>query len=210
MIDFTGVYLQAITHSSYVKEYGGKHNEVLEFSGDAVLQLCVSDLLLELYPDSREGDLTRMRHQLVNNETLAEIAIGLDLGSILRLGKGEEASGGRTREKTLANVVEALLGALYVEQGLEAAQFVIRSQLSDKAKQMATYIPAKQRLHEWTQQRYNQVPLYQLVKEFGPAHQRSFVMGVSIDGKVLATGVGHSKKKASILAAEQAVQRLQI
>jgi len=210
VIVFRGRYLEAITHSSYVKEHSGRDNELLEFSGDAVLQLCVSDMLLELFPDSREGDLTRMRHQLVNNQVLAQIGRDLQLGQIIRLGKGELSSGGRSREKNLANAVEALLGALYAEQGLEAVRHVVWAQLQEKAQGLFSYIPAKQRVHEWSQKRYHKVPVYQIIEELGPAHNRSFVVAVFIDDEKIATGAGPSKKKASIAAAEEAAKQLKI
>ena len=117
------VYIEALTHSSYVKEHPeqGNHNEVLEFIGDAVLQLCITDVLVELYPNHREGDLTRMRHQLVDTKTLAALARELNLGEHIRLGLGEDRDGGRQKDRILANVVEALLGALYRLKGLSRA-----------------------------------------------------------------------------------------
>ena len=147
------LYLEALTHSSYVKENPkeGRHNEVLEFIGDAVLQLCITNLLVELYPNHREGDLTRMRHQLVDTKTLAEIARSLDLGEQIRLGLGEERDGGRDKDRILANTVEALLGAIYRLEGLEMCQQVVHHHFSEKAKQVRDAVPPKQRLMEWCQ-----------------------------------------------------------
>jgi ribonuclease III len=210
VIGFKGKYLTAITHSSYAKEHGCEDNELLEFIGDSVLQLCVSDLLLELYPEFSEGELTRLRHQLVDNETLASIARKLSIDTILRLGKGEEVTGGRKKTKNLANTFEALLGAIYQECGLSAVYKVVQAQMIQKAIEIKMQIPAKQRLQEWVQKEYHQVPIYTFVTEKGPAHQRSFVFSVSVQDTVICTGEGASKKKACIRAAEIAVEILDI
>ena len=132
------VYLEALTHSSYIKEHPeeGAHNEVLEFIGDAVLQLCVTTVLVELYPNFREGDLTRMRHQLVDTKTLAELARDLKLGDHIRLGVGEERDGGRDKDRILANTMEALLGAVYRLDGLDRCQQIVHHHFSEKAKQI--------------------------------------------------------------------------
>lgn len=204
------VYLEALTHSSYIKEHPeeGAHNEVLEFIGDAVLQLCVTSVLVELYPTHREGDLTRMRHQLVDTKTLAEIARGLNLGAYIRLGLGEERDGGRDKDRILANTVEALLGAMYRVKGLDMCQEVVRHHFSEKAKQIRDAVPPKQRLMEWCQQTYKTTPEYRIVDTTGPAHRRVFSIGVWVDGDQLAIGSGTSKKGATIAAAVAAVKRL--
>jgi len=207
---FTGIYLQAITHSSYTKENGGSNNEVLEFFGDAVLQLCVSDLLGDLFPDANEGELSQMRHLLVDNGTLADIGNRLNLGSVLRLGKGELLSGGQYRERNIANAVEALLGATYKDQGLEAARLIVFSQMIEKAKTLRNYTPPKQRLHEWCQKIHHQVPEYVLLEQRGAAHKQLFVMSVLVQEKEISRGQGTSKKRAMISAAESAVKVLGI
>ncbi len=204
------VYLEALTHSSYVKENPkvGRHNEVLEFIGDAVLQLCITNLLVELYPNHREGDLTRMRHQLVDTKTLAEIARSLDLGEQIRLGLGEERDGGRDKDRILANTVEALLGSTYRLEGLDMCQQVVQHHFSEKAKQVRDAVPPKQRLMEWCQRKYKKTPEYRVVDTAGPAHQRVFSIGVWVNDSQLAIGSGTSKKEATIAAAVAAVKRL--
>ena len=204
------IFVEALTHSSYVKEHpeGGGHNEVLEFIGDAVLQLCMTDVLVELYPNHREGDLTRMRNQLVDTKTLAELARELNLGQHIRLGLGEDRDGGRQKDKILANVVEALLGALYRVDGLSACQKVIRYHFIDKARHVLDLVPPKQRLMEWCQKLYKTTPVYKVVDTTGPPHQRIFSIGVWINGEQLAIGSGKSKKEATIEAAVAAVKRL--
>lgn len=204
------LYIVALTHSSYVKEHpeDGDHNEVLEFIGDAVLQLCVTDVLVALYPNSREGDLTRMRHQLVDTKTLAELARTLNLGKHIRLGLGEDRDGGRDKDRILANTVEALLGALYRLEGLTACQQTVRYHFLDKAKAIADFVPPKQRLMEWCQRRYKTTPRYDVVDTSGPAHQRVFSIAVWVNGEQLAIGSGGSKKEATNAAAVEAVKRL--
>ena len=210
MLVLKGVLLQAVTHSSYVKEHGGAHNELLEFSGDAVLQLCVSDLLLKMYPKHTEGQLTRMRHQLVDSVTLAEISRKLQLGCLLRLGKGEIRDGARDRDRMLANLFEALLGAVYQLYGLEVCQAIVQKQFSQKARDIADKVPDKQVLMEWCQKQYKTVPTYVLLREDGEAHDRIFTMQVWIQGSVVGEGTGTSKKEAQIAAAEDALHRLQL
>ena len=204
------VYIEALTHSSYVKEHPeqGNHNEVLEFIGDAVLQLCITDVLVELYPNHREGDLTRMRHQLVDTKTLAALARELNLGEHIRLGLGEDRDGGRQKDRILANVVEALLGALYRLKGLSACQQTIRHHFLEKARYVSDLVPPKQRLMEWCQKQYKTTPVYNVVGTTGPSHKRVFSIGVWINGEQLATGSGTSKKEATIDAAVAAVKRL--
>ncbi len=161
-----------------------------------------------MFPNCDEGRLTQLRHQLVNNETLAGISKALGLGSVLRLGRGEEASGGRNRDKNLANSFEALLGALYRDQGYSAVMFVVQCQFAKKAISHVDRKPEKQILHEWAQKTHGVVPLYSLVEERGLAHELSFVMSVTVDGQAVAVGTGNSKKKASKEAAKRAVVKL--
>ena len=205
---FTGLYLQAVTHPSYVKENGGAHNEILEFLGDSVLQLCISDLLLDLYPEASEGELTQMRHQLVNNETLAKVARWLQIGRALRLGKGELRSGGRDKDGNLANAMEALLGALYQNVGLPSVRTVIDAHWKDLAKAARHHVPAKRVLHEWAQKNFQEVPRYEIISTEGAEHNLTFVMKLCVNGQQVAIGRGPSKKKASIAAAEAAVIQL--
>lgn len=204
------LFLESLTHSSYIKEnpQAGNHNERLEFLGDAVLQLCVTDLLCSLFPECREGDLTRMRHLLVDTDTLAEIAVELDLGSKLRLGLGEEKDGGRQKAKMLANTVEAILGALYQLKGLEQCQRIIQHHFTERAQRIRYYTPPKQILMEWCQQTYKTTPVYRLVETQGPSHNPTFCIGVWINDEHIASGSGSSKKVGTIQAAVAAVKRL--
>lgn len=212
---FIGRYKEAITHTSFVFEQkkGCKepHNERLEFLGDSVLQLCVSELLCREFPKFSEGQMTRIRHQLVDNGTLAQISKSLDLGVVLRLGKGEERGGARTRERMLANVFEALLGAIYLELGLDACQGIIDAHFTQIAKNIAYQVPAKQVLMEWSQKMYGgQVPKYQSLGHRGKDHERIFIFGVWVNGEMVTQGEGRSKKQAQIAAAEKAVEILKL
>ena len=206
------LFLESLTHSSYIKDnpQAGNHNERLEFLGDAVLQLCVTDLLCSLFPECREGDLTRMRHLLVDTDTLVEIAIELDLGSKMRLGLGEEKDGGRQKPKMLANTVEAILGALYQLEGLEPCQRVIQHHFTERARRIRHYTPPKQILMEWCQQTYKTTPVYRLVEKQGPSHNPTFCIGVWINDEHIASGFGASKKVGTIQAAVAAVKRLSL
>lgn len=197
----------ALTHSSYVKENpdAGSNNEILEFIGDAVLQLCVTDLLVELFPEMTEGDLTRVRHQLVDTVTLASIARDLQLGSMIRLGLGEEQTGGRDRNRMLANVFEAILGALYRHFDLETCKEVINKQFKQRAMDVQTFVPPKQFLMEWCQKKYQDTPVYKEIERKGPSHSLTFTIGVWINGQLVAQGDGKSKKSAQMSAASNAV-----
>jgi len=203
------LYIQACTHRSFSREYNGKHNERLEFIGDSVLQLLVTELLLSQFPEESEGSLSQMRHKLVNNQFLAEAARNLKLGALIRLGKGEERTGGRDRDRILANTFEACLGAVYLDKGLEQARKIvyhhIKPALMDSMKKSD-----KQRLHEWCQQTYHMAPIYKELKRWGPAHQLRFRVVVVINHKNIAEGEGFSFKKATRQAAETAIQKLGI
>jgi ribonuclease III len=198
----------ALTHRSVGE---GAHNETLEFLGDAVLSLAISDLLMRQFPTAREGDLSKMRASLVNAERLAAKARGVDLGRWLRLGKGEERSGGREKEKILSAAYEALLGAIYVDGGYEAARGVVEQQFADELEPEVT-VPGhrdyKTRLQELTQRRFRATPVYALASERGPDHDKEFVVELSVEGRVVGKGVGRSKKLAEQAAAMEALASL--
>lgn len=206
---------QAFTHSSYVNEQRSpnqKDNERLEYLGDAVLELTISEFLFETYPDRTEGELTKLRAAIVCEPSLVSFAERLDFGSYVFLGKGEELTGGRTRPALLADVFEAFIGALYLDQGLDAVRAFLRKHvfpyLADDAKlQAADY---KTQLQEYTQQRGMGALEYRIVDERGPAHEREFVSEVSMDGTVLGKGSGRSKKEAEQQAAAQALAKLNV
>jgi ribonuclease III len=198
----------AVTHRSFSLEV--PNNETLEFLGDAVLALAMADLLMRRFPAAREGDLSKLRAGLVNAETLAQKARALDLGRWLRLGKGEEKSGGRDKESILAAVYEALLGAVYLDAGYEAARRLVETHFaadltSEAAAGLRDY---KTRLQELTQRLFRATPVYQLVEESGPDHAKRFVSELSIGGQPYGRGVGHSKKTAEQAAAMEALDLL--
>lgn len=195
----------ALTHRSYGID--AANNETLEFLGDAVLALAVSDLLMERFPMAREGDLSKLRASLVNAETLASKARSMDLGRWLRVGKGEEKSGGRDKERLLASGYEAVLGAVYLDAGYEAARRVIAAHfaadLVDDA--IASLRDWKTQLQEATQRLYRETPVYTLAAEIGPDHDKRFVVEIAIGGRTYASGEGRSKKLAEQAAARAAL-----
>lgn len=198
----------ALTHRSVGD---ARHNETLEFLGDAVLSLAISDLLMRAFPDAREGDLSKMRASLVNAERLAEKARVVELGRWLRLGRGEERTGGRDKEKILAAGYEALLGAVYLDGGYEAGRRVVDAHFADDLLRDVA-VPGhrdyKTRLQELTQRLYRETPVYTLTAERGPDHEKEFVIELTVGGKVLGRGVGRSKKLAEQAAAMEALAAL--
>lgn len=205
--------LRALTHSSwtYENESACTHNERLEFLGDAVVDLAVSHYAMELLPEAREGELSRVRAVAVNTKSLAEVARGLGLGELLRLSRGEDQTGGRTKPSLLANVFEAVIGAIYLDGGLQPADEVIRSLLGStvvEATQQSHRDP-KTRLQEWTQARNGRAPTYEVLRTEGPDHAKVFAVAVIVDGRELARGEGRSKKEAQQRAAEQALDSIE-
>lgn len=198
----------ALTHRSFAPDV--PNNETLEFLGDAVLGLAVSDLLMQRFPEAREGELSKMRAALVNAEVLAGKARDLDLGACLRVGKGEEKSGGREKESILAAAYEAVLGAVYVDGGYEAGRRVVEASFAaDVGSQLAASLrDYKTQLQEVTQRLFRETPLYTLVEETGPDHEKRFVSEITITGRSYGRGVGHSKKTAEQEAAMGALAAL--
>jgi ribonuclease-3 len=201
---------EAFRHSSYVNELGDasvRDNERLEFLGDAVLDLAVSHILMEIFQESKEGDLSKFRASVVNERGLSQVAKELGLGEFLLLGKGEELSGGREKPSILANTVEALLGALYLDAGFTKTKEIIHKLFSpyidqlDSGGGMDDY---KSLLQEFTQETFKSRPEYVLVDESGPAHAKNFRVAVRVDGDVVAEGLGRSKKEAEQKAAKEA------
>jgi ribonuclease-3 len=199
---------QAVTHKSAEQELNLPANERLEFLGDAVLGLAVATHLYRRFPELPEGDLTKMKAVAVSEPILAEIGQGLDLGSHLILSKGEEQSGGRTRASILADCLEAVLAAIYLDRGLTAARRVILGLLADKllAIERAEHeLDHKTVLQEKIQERHRTPPTYRMVEESGPDHDRTFVAEVRVGSQVLGRGVGKSKKQAEQAAAKAAL-----
>jgi len=206
---------QAFTHASYVNEHRfGQHqdNERLEFLGDAVLELTVSEFLFEAHPNRPEGELTKLRAAIVCEPSLVKFAEALQFGQYVLLGKGEELTGGRMRPALLADVFESFIGALYLDQGLEVVRSFLTkyvfSQVSQDGKMQINDF--KTRLQEFTQQHNMGLLEYRIVEERGPAHEREFVSEVHMGDECLGRGTGRSKKEAEQQAAAQALERIVI
>ncbi|UUZ95761.1 ribonuclease III [Paenibacillus sp. P25] len=206
---------QAFTHSSYVNEHrvgSYKDNERLEFLGDAVLELTVSEYLFQKYPDRTEGELTKLRASIVCEPSLVGFAEQLDFGSYVLLGKGEELTGGRTRPALLADVFESFIGALYLDQGLDVVQGFLRRSMFPFLPQQGKLLTAdyKTLLQEHIQQ-HSMGPLeYRIVDEKGPAHEREFVAEVHLQDQLLGRGSGRSKKEAEQQAVAEALVTLKV
>jgi ribonuclease-3 len=202
---------EALTHRTFVNESGGgKDNQRLEFFGDAVLDFLLSDLLLVRFPGSREGELTRIRAALVDEASLASLAIGLDLGSSLRLGRGEEKGGGREKRSLLADAFEALLAALYLDGGIEEARRVVHEHFaallaSGDGLSMRDF---KTDLQERARLERGELPRYQLKKASGPEHDRRFTVEIYLGAELMGEGAGRTKKEAEQAAARAASARL--
>lgn len=203
----------SLVHSSFAFERldDGRHNETLEFLGDAVLDLTVGFILFTRFPEMREGKLTRIRSALVNEGGLAERAREIDLGSHLLLGKGESASHGRDKSSILSGAYEALVGAIFLDGGYETALAFVRRFFEphiNRHQERLVSVDAKSALQELLQERYNEGPEYVLVDEEGPAHARLFSIAVQFQGEELGTGMASSKKEAEQQAARVALGHL--
>ena len=202
----------ALAHSSYANERWHdslKSNERLEFLGDSILGMVVAEYLYRNFPDRLEGDLTRMRADMVCERSLALIAERIGLGKHLLLGNGEEASGGRTRDSILADAVESVLAACFLDGGMEPARnFINTFVLTDVPVRKLRNADYKTALQELVQQKKNQILSYRLVEESGPDHDKHFVVQVSLNGTVVGTGAGKSKKRAEQDAAHAAIEHL--
>ena len=204
----------ALTHSSYANERWHNSllsNERLEFLGDAILGMTVAKYLYQTFPDRPEGELTRMRADMVCEQTLAKVAARIELGKHLLLGNGEEQGGGRTRNSILADAVESVIAASYLDGGMEAAQkFIEQFILVEVPVKQLHNADYKTALQELVQQKKNQVLSYTLVGESGPDHDKQFDVEVKLNGKVVGTGSGSSKKRAEQAAAHAALEKLSV
>jgi ribonuclease-3 len=205
----------ALTHSSYANEHKlGKfeYNERLEFLGDAVLEFFVSRYIFEKFPQMPEGELTKLRASAVCEDTLAKKAHQIMLGRFLRLGKGEELTGGRERESVLADAFEAVIGAVLIDGGISAAEKYVLNLMTDEIEALKNsfmYMDFKTRLQEIVQ-KSSKLPLkYTIVSESGPDHGKVFEAEVLHDGVVLGCGTGHSKKEAEQEAAKAAISKIE-
>lgn len=213
-LPFTDFFLlsRALTHRSYLNEHFDalEDNERLEFLGDAVLDFIVAAWLYNRYPEMAEGDLTRLRSALVYTEQLAEFARAINLGNVIRLGRGESNGRGNDRTALLCDTFEAVVGALYLDAGLHAVEifiFPLLEQTADDILLNNKYEDPKSLLQEWAQSQGYPSPQYQTKDVTGPEHLREFAVEVLINGDVLGFGSGHSKQMATKAAAQDALQK---
>jgi ribonuclease III len=204
----------ALTHRSFVNEniiLPCKDNERLEFLGDAVLELTVSAMLMKKFPDCAEGELSKLRASVVNEQPLAKLARCFRIGEFLRLGKGEEASGGRTKPSLLANAFESIVAAMFLDGGFDrTAAFIegLFEPLIEAGGAAAVYTDYKTAAQEICQNLFRELPRYLLLSETGPDHEKRFETSLVIGERVIATGMGKSKKEAEQKAAKMALETL--
>lgn len=209
-----GLLDNALTHRSFVNENGGlpcKDNERLEFLGDAVLELTVSDMLMKKFPGYAEGELSKLRASVVNEQPLAELARRFRIGEFLLLGRGEEASGGRMKPSLLANAFESLVAAMFIDGGFDrAAAFTGRlfEPLIETGAADAIYRDYKTAAQEICQNLFQELPRYAIIEETGPDHDKRFAMSLIIGERIIATGTGKNKKEAEQQAAKMALEAL--
>jgi ribonuclease-3 len=207
---------EALTHTSHVNELKEKSlpdNERLEFLGDAVLALIVSEQVASACPDSTEGTLSKLRARLVSETSLARAARRLELGKLIRLGRGEELTQGRDKDSILANALEAVLAAMYRDGGLEAARAFALKAFAQELREATSNsgLPSddyKTQLQEWCQREHDSTPQYVTTKESGPDHQKQFDVQVLVQGKIVGHGTGRSKKEAEQAAAHEALEHV--
>ncbi len=203
---------QAFVHKSYLNEnknFELKDNERLEFLGDAVLELVVTEYLYNNYPNP-EGELTNWRSALVKGQTLSEVADNLSFNDYLFLSRGEAKGNGRARQIILANVFEAVIGAIYKDQGYEAAKKFINKNILDRLEKVLKeelHVDPKSRFQEITQEKLGVTPRYEVLEESGPDHDKYFLVGVFLNGKIYGKGSGSSKQQAAIEAAQDALNK---
>jgi ribonuclease-3 len=207
-----GLLERALTHRSYANEHRlSEHNERLEFLGDSVLNLIVSERLMENRPRSPEGELSRLRAAVVSEPSLAEAARAIGLGEFLLLGRGEEQTGGRSKDSLLADCLEALVASLYLDGGIEhAAAFIDRSfrDIFERVGGVGGTSDFKTEFQERCQELLKTLPDYRVVSESGPDHRKQFEVELTVQGRVLGRGAGKSKKEAEQRAAKEALEKL--
>lgn len=206
---------RALTHKSFANEQrltSLSQNERDEFLGDAVLELAISHLLMEAFPEAPEGELSKLRAAVVNETSLAELARALKVGEFLYLGKGEEQCQGRNKDSLLSDAFEAVLGAVYLDAGFAPAFKVVKRQfgpLIRRATQQDIIRDYKTRLQEESQTRFQAVPRYELISENGPDHDKTFSITILIKNQPYGSGSGKSKKQAEQMAAREALEKLE-
>lgn len=201
------------THRSYLNENKEvqQSNERLEFLGDSILSFIVSSHIYSQHPNIKEGDLTRLRSVLTNTQTLYLVADSLGLGNLLTMSKGEEDGGGRTNKTILANTYEAVVGGLYLDQGIDAARAFITQTILDNANEFVGtqgLKDAKSMLQEYMQEKFKVSPDYKILEEQGPDHDKNYTSGVFLNGELIAKGIGHSKQEAEKDAAQKAMEAM--
>ncbi len=205
--------VEALTHRSYLNEYPKwrlPHNERLEYLGDAVLELIVSEALFRKFPKQPEGQLTVLRAALVNYQILARVAEIIDMQNFILMSRGERKDTGRAREVILANAIEAVIGAIYLDQGFEKTRIFVEKYVLvhlDQVLKTGSYKDAKSELQEIIQEKLKVTPTYAVRGESGPAHERRFTMGVYFGDQLIAEGEGLSKQDAEIEAAKNALRK---
>jgi ribonuclease-3 len=203
---------QALVHRSYLNEVGGESlasNERLEFLGDAVLSFTVSNWLYTQFPDYKEGELTNLRSNLVRTSTLAKISQELGLGENLLMSRGEIASGGRENPSLLANTLEAVIGAIFLDQGIDQTSLFIKNHLTpylEKIVSLGEFKDSKSLLQEKIQEKNKETPIYKTLAETGPDHDKTFTVGVYAQGQLLAQAKGKNKQEAEENAAKKALE----
>lgn len=201
----------ALTHSSYINDRKmdkSMCNERLEFLGDAILEMISSEHLYNLYPEKAEGELTRLRASLVSEKPLANVAASISLGEYLFLGHGEERTGGRTRDSVTSDAVEALLGAIYLDGGMEPAKKFVKTFILNDIENKQLFYDCKTLLQEIIQKYHKGTLTYELVKEEGPDHDKSYGMNAVVDGQTVGYGEGRTKKAAEQEAAYNAIKSI--
>lgn len=202
--------IRAFVHRSYLNEHPEEKlasNERLEFLGDAILEFLTSEFLYQKFPHFSEGELTNLRSKLVCDRSLAKIAQKLKLGDFLLLSRGEEESGGRENPSLLGNTFEAILGAIYLDQGLKAVKKFLEAHLFSTIKEVKKYRDYKSDFQEIAQEKFKITPVYQTLEEAGPDHTKIFTVGVYLEKKLWGRGVGKSKQEAEQAAAQKALTR---
>lgn len=206
--------IEALTHRSYLNEHKSSrsHNERLEFLGDAVLELVISDYLFKEFPDRPEGELTSFRSALVRTDSLADTAREIEIGESILLSKGEEDTGGRTKSYLLANALEALIGAIYLDQGYEKSREFVYEYLVKKLPDIVknrSDIDSKTKIQEVAQAKYKATPTYEVRSEEGPDHDKHFTVIVKINEKEIGEGTGSSKQRAEEDAATKGLKYIE-
>lgn len=207
------ILLESLTHRSYLNEHpkwGVPHNERLEYLGDAVLELAVSEELFKMFPDYPEGQMTLLRAALVNYQMMSRIAKEIGLDDFILMSKGEKGDSSRAKEVILANAIEAVIGAIYLGQGFDVTKKFVKNFVINHLKEVLatkSYKDAKSELQEIIQEKLKITPVYKVLSESGPAHEREFEIGVYFGEKLIASGKGASKQEAELEAAKNALEK---